>query len=96
MKNTIKPFYIENETVYQVTVRIEDKPVIVDITYSASENGSLEFEYAQVSEENGFDEYRVNELNKILECGVEENIVRYLETYYEVNNINFDPNEYSK
>ena len=90
----IKPFYTENETVYQVVIEVETKPVIVDITYSAGENGSLEFEYSQVSEENGFSEYRRNELDKILECGMEENIVRYLVTYYDVNNIDFDPNHY--
>jgi hypothetical protein len=90
----IKPFFTENNTIYQVVIEIEAKPVIVDITYSASENGSLEFEYSQVSEENTFSEDRIRELNKILECGMEEKIVKYLATYYDINNIEFDTNHY--
>ena len=90
----IKPFYTENEIVYQVAIEVEAKPVIVDICYSAGENGSLEFEYSEVSEENGFTDERKQEFNKILECGMEEKIVKYLVTYYDIKNKDFDPNHY--
>ena len=90
----IKPFLTKNEIVYQVLVPIENKPVIVDISYSAGDKGELEFEYSEVSEDNAFDEEKTRVLNKVLECGMEEQIVKYLFTYYDIKNIEFDPNHY--
>lgn len=90
----IKPFKTENEIVYQVSVPIENKPVIVDISYSTGDKGELEFEYSEVSEDNAFDEETTRVFNKVLESGMEERIVNYLAMYYDVKNLDFDPNHY--
>ena len=89
----IKPYKIENEIIYQVIVPIENNSVIIDICYSG-DNQILEFEYSEVSESNSFDEEKTRVVNKILECGIEEEIVNYLAVYYEVINVNFNPNHY--
>ncbi len=89
----IKPFKTENTIVYQLSVDVENKPIIVDICYSGDDK-TLEFEYSEVSEDNAFNEDRKRELNKILECGLEEELVHYLIKYYDIMNVEFDPNHY--
>jgi hypothetical protein len=90
----IKPYKIENEIIYQVIVPIENNSVIIDICYSGDDDEILEFEYSEVSEANSFDKEKTRAVNKILECGIEEEIVNYLAVYYDVMNVNFNPNHY--
>lgn len=89
----IKPYHTQNETISQLIVEMENQPVIVDICYSGDIE-TLEFEYSEVSEENKFDDVKKQELNDILECGLEETIVQYLANYYANTSITFDPNHY--
>lgn len=94
----ISTYYTVNELILQVKTEIENQPVIVDITYSGDtdEKGNevSEFEYAQVSVDNGFDLEKTAVLNKVLENGLEEDIVKFLITEYQNTPINFSPNEY--
>jgi hypothetical protein len=94
----ISTYYTVNELILQVKTEIENQPVIVDITYSGGtdEKGNEvdEFEYAQVSVDNGFDLEKTAVLNKVLENGLEEDIVKFLIAEYQNTPINFSPNEY--
>jgi hypothetical protein len=92
----------QDGTIYQVEMDFEGIGVaVVDIAYSgytdASENDVLEFAYAIAEEQSNSDLYteeQLNEINKILECGREETIVRFLMDHYEKCNVRFDVGEY--
>lgn len=94
----ISTYYIVNELILQVKTEIENQPVIVDIVYSGNTdeqgNDVSEFEYAEVSADNKFDLDKTAVLNKVLENGVEEDIVKFLINEYQDSHINFSPNEY--
>jgi hypothetical protein len=82
--------------IYQVVDSIEGHEVIVDITYSAGENGELEFEYAEINAANNstLTEDQIRTSNKVLECGLEEDYVRALVSIYKREGIAFLPNHY--
>jgi hypothetical protein len=87
--------------IYQLEMTFEEiGTVFVDITYSgytdASENAVLEFEWARASEtDNGhLSESEIEAANDILECGMEERIVRFLIDHYEKTDVRFDVGEY--
>jgi hypothetical protein len=94
----ISTYYEVNELILQVKTEIKNQPIIVDITYSGDtdEQGKeiSEFEYAQVAKENSISESDRERFNKILENGLEEDIVRFLVNEYQNTSINFSPNEY--
>lgn len=87
--------------IYQLEMTFEEiGTVFVDITYSgytdASENSVLEFECAAAEEEENthLSEAEIEEANDILECGMEERIVRFLMDHYEKTDVRFDVGEY--
>ena len=88
--------------IYQVEMTFEEiGTVFVDITYSGDTddagNEILEFCCAAAElEENGhLSEVEIDEANDILECGWEEQIVRFLMKHYKENtSINFNVGEY--
>lgn len=76
-------------TIYQIERDFEDiGPVIIDIAYSGDqdENGNdiLEFVYAIVEEESNknLSSDQINQVNKELECGLEEAVILYLLNEY--------------
>ncbi len=79
----------EDGTVYQLkrsfTFENSDgeytKDVILDITYSGTEDGDLEFEWIRPLEE-GLTEEEFDEAEGVLECGKEEVIAFELFNYY--------------
>jgi hypothetical protein len=86
---------VKDRIIFQVEMRLNEELVLVDITYSGGENDELEFEYAQVSEENSFDYEKEQTLNKVLENGAEEYLVKTLMDHYQKEGvINFIPGEY--
>lgn len=88
--------------IFQLEMTFEEiGTVFVAITYSgytdASENHVLEFECAAAEEEENthLSDAEIEEANDILECGWEEQIVRFLMTHYKENtSIRFDVGEY--
>jgi len=87
--------------IYQLEMTFEEiGTVFVDITYSGDTdeagNDVLEFCYAAAEEEeNGhLSEAEIEEANDILECGMEERIVRFLIDQYEKTDVRFDVGEY--
>ncbi|CAB4160189.1 hypothetical protein UFOVP723_95 [uncultured Caudovirales phage] len=87
--------------IYQLEMAFEEiGTALVDITYSgytdASENSVLEFEWACASETDNtnLSEADIDRVNKILECGQEERIVRFLIDQYEKTDVRFDVGEY--
>ena len=88
--------------IYQLEMTFEEiGTVFVDITYSGDtdEDGNdvLEFECATAEEEENthLSEAEIEEANDILECGMEEHIVRFLIWHYKENtSIRFDVGEY--
>jgi uncharacterized protein YkvS len=86
---------VKDGIIFQVEMRLNEELVLVDITYSGGENDELEFEYAQVSEENSFDYEKEQTLNKVLENGAVEDLVKTLMDHYQKEGvINFVPGEY--
>lgn len=87
-------------TIYQISDVIEGRLVVINITYSSGEtingNDVLEFECARAEESNNLTitAEQLREVNKILECGREEEYVKILFEYYKSTPTNFDPNEY--
>ena len=87
--------------IYQLEMTFEEIGiVVVDITYSGDTddagNDVLEFCCAAAEEEeNGhLSEAEIAEANDILECGMEEHIVRFLIDHYEKTDVRFDVGEY--
>ena len=82
--------------IYQFEDSIEGHKVIVDITYSTGEAGELEFEFAEVKEDENLTltEDQIRTYNKVLECGREEDYVRELDLIYSQLGIAFLPNHY--
>lgn len=88
--------------IYQLEMTFEEiGTVFVNICYSGTPddagNEILEFCWANAEDEdNGhLSEVELDEANDILECGWEEEIVRFLMTHYKENtNIRFDVGEY--
>lgn len=70
--------------------------VTVSIDYSAGENGVIEFESAIVTSESNesLTEEQIQEANKILENGREEEYVKMLSEYYIFSGVKFNANHY--
>lgn len=91
----LKTKITKDNIVFQVEMQLNEENVLVDIEYSGGENDELEFSFAQVSEDNSFDSEKERVLNKVLECGREEDLVKDLIEYYKKEGvINFIPGEY--
>jgi len=89
----------DNGVVYFIEDTFEgvDHPVMISIEYSGGENDNeFEFEWATVSKESNpwLTEEQFREVNKTLECGLEEQYVNELEAFYAKTDIKFDPNHY--
>ena len=91
----------KDDIIYQIEDTFDGiGTVIVDIAYSGNEdeNGNeiLEFEYAiaEETENTNLTEEQLRIVNKVLECGREEEYVRHLVEYYNRTGVNFDPNHY--
>lgn len=69
------------------------KNVNLEIEYSSGENGELEFESVRVNDNTLTLEEKLN-VEKQLENGVEEDIVKVLYNYYAYKGIIFLPNHY--
>ena len=76
-------------TIYQIEREFEDiGPVIIDVAYSGDTDESgkkiLEFVYAVTEEESNknLSPDQINQVNKELECGLEEAIILYLLNEY--------------
>lgn len=88
--------------IYQLEISYDKiGTALVDISYSgytdASENDVLEFVWASAGEtpNSELTDEQLDEINDILECGHEEQIVRFLMKHYEENSsIRFDVGEY--
>jgi hypothetical protein len=87
--------------IYQLEMAFEEIGiVVVDITYSGDTddagNDVLEFCCAAAEEEENthLSEAEIEEANDILECGMEEHIVRFLIDQYEKTDVRFDVGEY--
>ena len=83
-----------DEPIYTVIMDIggyEDVPL--NIVYSAGEfENVLEFESCTVDPNSLFTQAEQDDINKLLECGVEEYVIEYLKDYYSETVIDFISN----
>ena len=83
-----------DEPIYTVIMDIggyEDVPL--NIVYSAGEfENVLEFESCTVDPNSLFTQAEQDDINKLLECGVEEYVIEYLKDYYSETVIDFITN----
>jgi hypothetical protein len=86
----------KEEIVYQIADKIEGYDAIIDFAYSGGEGDELEFEWAHADEDANphltKEELRI--VNKVLECGREEEYVQLLVGLYKDTAIRFDVGEY--
>jgi len=82
--------------VYQVTDNIDGMDVVIDIAYSSTEEGVLEFEWAHAEEDSnpGLTVDQLNMINKVLENGYEESVVIALVEHYKNIGAKFDIGEW--
>ena len=77
------------EVLYEITMDIaEYKDVNIEIEYSGDDK-SIEFECARVSKSNNFSDEIAKDIDDLLECGFEEDLIDALSEYYKNSNINF-------
>ena len=83
-----------DEPIYTVIMDIggyEDVPL--NIVYSGGEfENALEFESCTVDPNSSFTQAEQDDINKLLECGVEEYVKEYLKDYYSETVIDFITN----
>lgn len=98
----IKEINEETGVIYQIEESFEgiSPKVVIDIAYSGNEdedgNDILEFEWAVAESDSNpeLSKEQLQEVNKILECGREEDIVKKLDILYHGTMIKFAPNHY--
>ena len=95
----MKLIEFDNGVVYFIEDAFEgvDHPATISIGYSGGEaDNEFEFEFATVSKESNpwFTDDQLKEINKTLECGLEELYVNELEAFYAKTDIKFHPNHY--
>jgi hypothetical protein len=69
--------------------------VNLEVEYSAGESpNEIEFEAIRVSDKNNLSLEEKKKVEKILECGLEETLVKKLVYHYKGSGIVFSPNHY--
>jgi len=81
--------------IWEIADSVDGIDVNIEVSYSGLD-GVLEFEWATVFAESNplLTEDQLREVNKTLECGLEETYVAELEKHYANTNIKFSPNHY--
>jgi hypothetical protein len=90
---------LQTGLIYLIEDQIDGYPgnITIEVSYSAGEDDTLEFEYSEVTQKSNphLTEDEIQAVNKILECGKEEDVVRLLNDFYTDTEIKFLPNHYT-